>query len=130
MGSLEYVAVRVKLLNSTLPNPNDTLGEPSPAPVILEFAQVLLNNQTWSIPFDWEISNYTIRGGNTVITGLLVNLSPYHGRFATANLGLGFRFVFELWFYDIQTNNLAFSWTTNGRPTDSWTQIWFNVGQG
>ena len=130
MGSLEYVAIRVKLLNSTLPSPNDTLGEPSPAPVILEFAQVLLNNQTWSIPFDWEISNFTIRGGNTIITGLLVNQNLLQGQFASANLGQGFRFVFEVWFYDIRTNNLAFSFSTNGRPIDSWTQVWFNVGQG
>ena len=129
MGSLQYVVIRVKLLNSTLATPNDTLGEPSPAPVVLEFAQVLVSNQTWSIPFDWEISNYTVRGGNIVITSLLVNQSPLHGQFATALFGRGFRFVFELWFYDIETNNLAFSWYTNGLPTDVWTQLWFNVAQ-
>ena len=130
MGSLQYVVIRVKLLNSTLASPNDTLGEPSPAPVILEFAQVLVSNQTWSIPFDWEVSNYTVRGANFVIASLLVNQSPLHGQFANAIFGRGFRFVFELWFYDTQTNNLVFSWYTNGRPIDVWTQLWFNVAQG
>jgi hypothetical protein len=130
MSALQYVVIRVKLLNSTSASPNDTLGEPSPAPVILEFAQVLVSNQTWSIPFDWEVSNYTVRAGNIVITSLLVNQSPLHGQFANAIFGQGFRFVFELWFYNIETNNLAFSWYTDGRPTDVWTQVSFNVAQG
>jgi hypothetical protein len=35
--------------------PNDTTGQPSQAPTVLEFARVLVNNETWSIPFVWEI---------------------------------------------------------------------------
>jgi len=130
MGSLQYVVIRVKLLNSTSASPNDTLGEPSPAPAILEFAQVLVSNQTWSIPFDWAISNYTVSGGTIVITSLSVNRNYLHGQLGKANFGRGFRFVFELWFYDIDTNSLVFPWYTNGLPTDSWTEVWFNVAQG
>lgn len=129
MDSLQYVVLRVKLLNSTLASPNDTLGEPSPAPVILEFSRILVSNQTWSVPFDWSISNYTVKGGSFIITRLLVNQIPLTDQFATAISGQNFRFVFELWFYDTTTNDLAFSWYSNGRASDVWTQIWFNVAQ-
>jgi hypothetical protein len=131
MGSLQYVMIRVKLLNSTMAGPNDTLGEPSPSPEILEFAQVLANNQTWSIPFDWEISNYTVKTGNIIISSLSVNQALLNGQFASSAFGQNFRFVFELWFYDRDANSLSFSWyTSSGQLTDSWTEVWFNVPAG
>jgi hypothetical protein len=129
MGSLQYVVLRVKLLSSTMPSPNDTLGQPSPAPAIFEFARVLVNNETWSIPFVWEILNSTVTGGDVTITSLLVNQTSLTGQFATAVSGYNFRFIFELWYYDTTTSNLAFSWQTQGAQHSVWTQIWFNATQ-
>jgi len=129
MGSLQYVVLRVKLLNSTMHSPNDALGQPSPAPLVLEFARVLVNNETWSIPFVWEILNSTVTGGHVTITGLSINQTSLTGHFASAVSGYNFRFIFELWSYDTNTNDLTFSWRTDGEVRSVWTQIWFNATQ-
>ena len=129
MGSLQYVVLRVKLLNSTMTSPNDALGQPSLAPAILEFSRVLVNNETWSIPFVWEILNSTLKGGHVTITRVSINQTSLTGQFASAVSGYNFRFVFELWYYDTATNDLAFSWRTDGQVHSVWTQIWFNATQ-
>jgi len=129
MDSLQYVVLRIKLLNSTMPSPNDTLGEPSPGPPIIEFARVLVNNETWSIPFVWEILNYTVTGGYMTITSMSINQTSLKGQFASAVSGYNFRFIFELWYYDTTTNELAFSWQTQNVQHSVWTQVWFNATQ-
>lgn len=127
MGALEYVVVRVKLLNSTLQGPDEQLGSPSPIPPLFEFTRVLLDNETWSVPFIWRIMNLTQLGENLLITRLSINELALSGRLASAVSGLNYRFVLELWFYDETTNDLAFSWRTQNFQHSVWTQIWFNA---
>jgi len=127
MATLEYVVVRVKLLNSTIASPNETSGNPSPSYSIFEFTRVLLPNETWTFPFVWSILNVTERGNLTIIGKLSINGNMVNGTLAEALLGIKFRFVFELWFYDVNMNQFAFSWTTANTHESAWTQIWFNV---
>jgi hypothetical protein len=126
MNSLQYVVVRVKLLNSTITSPNDTSGTPSPSPPLLEFRRVLIDNDTWSFPFTWKISNYTIESGSVLITGLTANQTLIQGNFARAVGGHNFRLVFELWFYDSTTQSLVFS-SSDSEVHSAWSQIWFNA---
>jgi len=131
MGSLQYVVLQVKLLNSTMQPPNDTTGQPSQAPPVLEFARVLVNNETWSIPFVWEIQNMTTIQGTVTLTSLSINQTNLTGQFVSAQSGQNFRFVFEVWHYDATTNSPSFAWTTSdGHLHDVWTQIWFNTVPG
>ena len=44
--------------------------------------------------------------------------------------GYNFRFVFELWYYDVSSNQLVFAWQTPTVVRTAWTQIWFNVTMG
>jgi len=128
MGSLQYVVLRVKLLNSTMTAPNDTTDQPSQAATIFEFARVLVSNETWSIPFVWEIQNRTSTKNEVTITGLSINQTTLTGQLATANSGYDFRFIFEVWHYDATTSDLSFAWTTSdGQLHVVWTQIWFNA---
>jgi len=127
MGSIEYVVIRVKILNATLPSPDDLTGKPSPIPPILEFTRVLLDNETWSLPFPWKILNVTQTAKGFVLTGLLIDQKPFSGELAMAVSGFNYRFIFELWFYDQETKDLAFSWRTNNLQHSVWTQIWFNA---
>lgn len=127
MSQLEYVVVRVKLLNATDTAPNEQTGVPSPVGVVFEFARVLSNNETWSIPFVWSIWNETSFQGNLLITGLKVNDTLITGTIAEAPSGLNFRMVFELWSYDQNTNAFVFSRTTPSSPYSVWTQLWFNA---
>jgi len=128
MGSLQYVVLRVKLLNSTMAAPNDTTGQPGQGLVVFEFARVLVSNETWSIPFVWEIQNATKSRGEVTITALSINQTTITGEFASAYSGNNFRFVFEVWHYDPTANDLSFPWTTSdGQLHVVWTQIWFNA---
>jgi uncharacterized membrane protein len=127
MDGLEYVVVRVKLLNSTLSSPDELTGTPSPIPEIFEFKRILLDNETWSIPFAWRILNLTQQGQSLLITGLTANQTPLKGSLGGATSGINFRLVFELWFYDETGSKLSFSWNTQGTNHSVWTQIWFNA---
>jgi len=130
MSALEYVVVRVKLLNSTQIPPNEQTGSPSPVSEVVEFARILVNNQTWTMSFPWIIADTTTANGAVLITRLSINGTTISGNLARAYGGVGFRFVFELWFYDQTSNDLAFSWTTPTSTYSVWTQLWFNVTTG
>lgn len=127
MGSLQYIVVRAKLLNSTQAGPNEITSTPSPVSSLFEFTRVLVDNETWSIPFEWKITQITQTGQSLVITGLSINQTLFKGELARAVSGFNLRFVFELWFYDAHANSLAFSWQTAGVQRSVWTQIWFNA---
>jgi len=127
MSPLAYVVVRVKLLNSTTPGPDSSTGIPSPAATLIEFRRVLVDNETWSIPFVWEVSNVTTSGNYVKITTLVINGMPFSGNMARAESGLNYRLVFELWFFDPNTGQLSFSWTTQATMHVVWDQIWFNA---
>ena len=127
MGDLEYVIVRVKLINSTSTGPDELTGTPSPAPEIFEFSRILVDNETWSIPFVWRILNLTQQGQNLVLTQMSINQTLLNGNLGSATSGNNFRFVFELWFYDENSGSLAFTWNGASGTHSVWTQIWFNA---
>ena len=124
MNGLEYVVVRVKLLNSSQSGPDDSTGTPSPVVEIFEFSRILVNNETWSIPFIWQILNVTPSGTSLLITGLSINQASLTGSLVSATSGYNLRFVFELWSYDETNGALSFA-RSSSNPV--WTQIWFNV---
>jgi uncharacterized membrane protein len=127
MGELEYVVVRVKILNSTLASPNELTGTPSPVDEIFEFSRILVDNETWSIPFGWSILNLTQQGQSVLLTGLSINQTSLRGNLGSATSGINFRLVFELWSYDENTSASTFSWNAQGTTHSVWTQIWFNA---
>lgn len=127
MGSLQYVVVRVKLLNSTLKSPDELTGTPSAVTPLFEFARVLVDNETWSVPFLWQILSISATSSGLLVTGISINQVTLAGDLARAVSGFNYRFVFELWFYDSVTNDLVFSWHTQSARYSVWTQIWFNV---
>lgn len=127
MNQLEYIVIRVKLLNSTSVSPDELTGTPSPVPEVFEVSRILLANETWSIPFAWRIMNLTLRDQSLLISGLSLNGTLLSGSLGSAISGINFRLVFELWFYDQNSNALTFTWNANGVNHSVWTQIWFNA---
>ena len=127
VSDLEYVVVQVKLLNSTDTPPNEQTGIPSPRPILFEFARILTNNETWLIPFTWSIKSEISMDGNLQITGLVIDETSITGNLAIANSGINFRFIFELWYYNPNSNELAFSWSTPTGTYSVWDQLWFNA---
>jgi len=125
MGGAQYVAVRVKLLNSTLPGPDSALYRPSPVPAFFELRRVLVNNETWISLFFWRVSGADYRD-MVAITQLVVN-NVTLSLDARALRGYNFRLVFELWVYDDASGGFGFGWRSGQEYRCAWNQIWFNV---
>jgi uncharacterized membrane protein len=128
MGNVQYVAVRVKLLNSTMSLPDDSENEPSPEPVLLEFKQLLMSNETWIMPFTWQIDGIAAEGNVMVLYGLTVNnQSIVVDPSVSARNGHNFRIILELWTYKEEAGAFSYAWSTGQKQDSVWNQIWFNV---
>jgi hypothetical protein len=126
MGEAQYVAVRVKLLNSTIPPPNSTACVPSPAPMVYEIRDVLLHNETRLHPFSWSIEEAG-RSGDFVGVSLLSVNGDLVKADAFSEDGFNFRFVFELWVFDEKSDDFRFGWRCSDESLCTWNQIWFNA---
>jgi len=127
MGSVQYVVIRAKLGNSTIRAPDDVSHTPSPAPVLLEFRRVLMNNETWEFPFIWVIKEVETGGDRVDIAVLEVNGVEIRSGRVGALKGHNFRILLELWTLDPETGILMFGWRAGVERRVAWLQIWFNA---
>jgi len=126
MGEAQYVAVRVKLLNSTILPPNSADCVPSSAPVVYEIRDVLLNNETRLHVFSWSIEEAGRFGDSVGISLLSVNGDLVEAEFYSMD-GYNFRLVFELWVFDDKLDDFRFGWSYGDEPRCVWNQLWFNM---
>ena len=126
MGEARYVAVRVKLLNSTMLAPNSTSCTPSAAPVVYETRRVLLDNETLLYPLDWGLLEVGGEGDLVSIEGLMINGGSLQTGVEAVH-GYNFRVVLELWVYEEASEDLTFGWASGEESRCAWNQIWFNV---
>ena len=127
MGSVQLVAIRVKLGNQTIQPPNDQNATPSQAPLITEFQRFLQDNETWEFSFIWQILNATASGGVTRILGLEINNQTYPVFGVDAENGYNFRFIIELWTWSVDSGSFGFGWYAGTEQRVAWLQIWFNA---
>jgi hypothetical protein len=127
MGMVQFVSVRVKISNQSIPPPDEQQALGSPAPTIAEFVRFLQNNETWEVPFIWDISNITLSSGSAHIMTFQINNETYQVSDWTADQGYNFRLVFELWTWQPDSNAFEFGWTNNGQRQVAWLQMWFNA---
>ena len=134
MGSLQYVSLRVKLGNQTIDAPNDTLSTPSPSPVIANFNQYMADNATWSLPFVWQVANYTTNpAGNVTVRTVTINNATYpvQGSIVCRSISsCTLRMIFELWTWNVDTSDFEIGWVTGGEHRIAWLQLWFNLVPG
>lgn len=128
MGSVQYVAIKAKLLNQTTPPPDDMNHTASAVPPFKEIGRVLVDNETWMFPFYWSVEGTSWSNDSLRITTLkLNNVTITQGLNTTAQHGYNFRIVLELWSYANQTSGLQFGWRSGGEMRSAWVQIWFNL---
>jgi hypothetical protein len=116
MGNTQYAAIVIRLGNQTIDPPNDTLGLPSPAPLVAEYGQ-----------FVWSITQLTVANGSTRITQLQINNQTYQLPNSMAQNGYNFRIIIELWTMQSDTGTLQFGWNTAGVHRVAWLQVWYNA---
>ena len=126
MGRAQYVAVKFKILNSTLASLNTSLCVPSPAPVIYEFRDILLSNETKIEPFTWEIIEAYNDSHTIAISKIKINERQIDVDIVIGN-NEATRLVFELWLFDSVSKEFSFAMISNGEPRCVWNQLWIKI---
>ncbi|MEM2919614.1 MAG: hypothetical protein QXU29_02505 [Candidatus Nitrosocaldus sp.] len=132
MGSAEYIAIRVKLLNADMPIPDDNMHTPSPVEHVYEVRQVVANDSTITIPLQWSIASLARESGEdgsmyVAVKELLINGEKVSTDVKSKD-GKDFRLIMELWRYNPESKEFEFSWLDSMNERRSvWNQIWFNV---
>jgi hypothetical protein len=129
MDKTEYVAVKIKLLNSTQLSPDDMTNSPSPERELVEYRQALSPYSHWQKPLNWTVLSMTKVDNDTTINKMKINDQIIDNLDIHAVEGKDFRIVIELWKYENDTGDFAFSWHDNsGEIRSVWNQVWFHVG--
>jgi hypothetical protein len=127
VGSPEYVALRIKLLNSSQAVPNDISVRPSPESTVYEISQMIENNSTLVLPLQWSITDVGKVANNTIIERLNINGNEIENLHVASPGGKNFRFIVELWKYDTNTKDFTYVWPDGQNKRGVWSQIWFNL---
>lgn len=126
MASAQYAILRFKLGNASIPPPNETTAVPSPAPILLDYSRVLLQNETWEFPLNWQIVAEN-RVGTAVSLKLNVNGTTLIMPNPMNRGGVNYRIIIELWVYNPASDQVEFGWGTGSQRRAAWLQVWFNV---
>ena len=130
VGSPEYVALKIKLLNSSQAVSDDisdiSVG-PSPGSTVYEIKQMIENNSTLVVPLEWSITDVGKVANNTIIERLNINGNDIENLHLASPSGKNFRFIVELWNYDPNTNDFTYVWSDGQNNRSVWSQIWFNL---
>ncbi len=126
MGAVQYVSVRLKLLNSTMEVPNDQEHQPSNTTSLAVFPLSLSINETMLVPFSWSIIDTEAQNGSTLIKRLMVNEQPVNVN-VSASVNSSFRIVFELWVYDQFSHEYRFGWGSGEEFSSASIYMWFRL---
>lgn len=126
MYSSKNITVMVKLLNSTVFEPNDAYRTSSPVPSFLNISLRLLSDETRILPFYFAINEAIQVNGSVKVTWIRVNNSSFPVAASALN-GQPFRMVFELWSFDEGSKGYVYSWVPVKDSKPVWNRILFNV---
>jgi len=127
MGTVQLVAIRVKIGNQTIKPPDDQQALESAAPVVAEFMRFMQDNETWETPFVWSVLDAVLSGSATHILTLQINNETYQIQDSSASDGHNFRLIFELWTWQTEASTFEFGWMAGGEHRVAWLQVWFNM---
>jgi hypothetical protein len=124
MQNIQYVSIRVKLINATQASPET--NSPRNTEIIYEERKFLQIDESLTLPFNWYISETTDEDTKTVITGVNINSDNIKTNII-GEKGSGYRFVVELWSYDPSQKDFVFSYPSESIRESVWNQIWFTL---
>ncbi len=128
MGAVQVVRVVIRILNDTMPGPNQLNATPSQVRLFFEKTRLLLSNETWVLPLVWSVQNATISGTDVTIHSIIFNGNDLTNNIeVSASYGYNFRIVIELWVFDDVSGTFSFQWTGNDGQHVAWNQLWFNM---
>ena len=127
MGETEYLAIRVKLLNATQFSPDLERQLPSPVNPIYEERLVLSDNSTSTIPVAITLKEVLVANGDSTINSVVINGKQIDRLNLQNEKSNSFRFVIELWRYDVKFENFVFTWPSGPESESAWNQIRIQV---
>lgn len=125
MGAVQFVRLQYRVGNSTTGTPNNTFPAPDSAPTVGKLEAFIAGGDTRRFEFTWAVLK-KVQSGGTVYLDMVVNgttISPPIG----AVSGDNFRFMFELWTFDVDTNSFQYGWQQESSRVGSWLQVWFDA---
>ena len=134
MGSAQFIMIIVRLENASMTAPTSTTPSIG-LPEIATPHKFIGDGETANVTFNWTI-NSASQSGKLVYLNLTVNgRQSQTSSSVGAVAGLDFRWVFELWTYDLSFpcgDPLApgcfhYGYGPQTSPTGCWLQVWFNV---
>ena len=124
MGETEYIAVRVKLLNATQLAPDEVLHLPSPADYIYEERLVLADGESSVTPLAITLKDVQVfRDSSAQMRALTINGKEIDELGVSNFNSNSFRFVIELWRYDVELEKFVYTWSSGLESESAWNQI-------
>ena len=117
MGSAQFVMIIVRLGNSTLSSSNSTTSSSFPEIVMPE--RFIRDGDAFSISFNWTLQSVTPEQGGKLLH-LQVEGEP------VVMTGDNFRWIFELWTYDLTCGCFHYGYGPQSASAGVWLQVWFN----
>jgi hypothetical protein len=127
MGETEYIALRVKILNATQFGPDEARHLPSPINHIYEERLILGDNASATIPLAITLKDVVLTGGDSVINSVMINDKEIVKLNVANEKSTSFRFVIELWRYDVKFENFVYTWPSGPESESAWNQIRIQV---
>lgn len=124
MGSAEQIAIKVKLLNSTMVQPNDSINTPSPYVSFEDLSASLSSNETVLLPFSWSLGTVSSQNGVSTIDSLIINNQTVNTNISTSDY---FSMVFELWVYNQNSHSFLFGWSSGNTFSSASVNIDFRT---
>ena len=124
MGETEYIALRVKLLNATQLAPDEVRHMPSPADYIYEERLVLADGESSVTPLAITLKDVQVfRDSSAQMRALTINGKDIDELRVSNFNSNSFRFVIELWRYDVELENFVYTWSSGLESESAWNQI-------
>jgi hypothetical protein len=127
MGQTEFLSLRVKVLNATQFGPDEMRHIPSPTNHVYEERIVLGNNSTMTLPLKITMADVERASGDSAIMSLVINGQTIDRLDISNDNSNSFRFIIELWRYDVKFENFVYSWPSGTESESTWNQIRIQV---
>lgn len=132
MGQTEYLSIRMKLVNSSQPTPDESSYLQDQQVQIFRLDRVVEDNSRWNEPLTWSIAGINQDIDQISIKSLSVNGVNVDNLNTQTVRGKEFRIILELWRYDTEAQKFVFSQPPSVKQSDTkqttnWNQIWFRL---
>lgn len=132
MEQTEYLSIRMKLLNSSQPSPDESSYLTNQQFPVFRLDRAVEDNSRWIEPLTWSITGINEDIDQISIKSLNVNGTNVDNLVTKTVKGKEFRIILELWRYDTEAQKFVFSQPSsikqsNTNQMNNWNQIWFKI---